>query len=252
MARQESMEPFDTRYHTSPVSHLRKIVYLNCALLLCTLASAQMKLAPVYNAPIELSDDLSKLDVHQLSTDWTAWLEQMKAVNRVMAPFSEERTFAFRKKAKRYEGVFRKSIDGSVSLVYSQPQAMALHVGEDFAFYRKGEGGAVRSIPQSSSQSDALAVFPQLMAMDLAAMSAYYEIFGALAGESWRLVLIAKVDASIEMPYERVALRGIGTDVASIELVKSEKQGIVITLEEAVYPETFSEEEQARYFFTAE
>lgn len=195
--------------------------------------------------------DLKVLDVAAPDAAWQSLFDSMHAVERVAAPFVEARTFAFRKKPKQYRGVFRKEADGRVSLAYIEPEAIALHIGEDFAYYRKGEG-TVRRIPQSNSQGDALALFPKLLNFDLVSISEFYEISGALDGEVWQLAFDVKADLDEEVPYQYMRVTGLGTAVTSIELSKSAKQQILIEMGEPVYPEFYLPQIKEAYFFRPE
>jgi len=192
---------------------------------------------------------LAPLDVASPGAEWRALFDSMQAVDRVAAPFEEARSFAFRKEPKRYRGIFRKEADGRVSLAYTEPEAMALHLGEGFAYYRKG-GGAVRRIPQSNAQSAALALFPQLLNFDLVPIAEHYAIFGSLEGERWRLRFEAKEASADELPYQAMEIQGQGTAVRRIELSKSEAQRIVIEMGDPVYPEFYLPEARAAYFFS--
>jgi hypothetical protein len=192
---------------------------------------------------------LSTLNPLDLDADWQALIESMHAVERVAAPFVEARTFAFRKEPKQYRGVFRKDADGRVSLAYTEPEAMALHMGEGFAYYRKGEG-AIRRIAQSNSQGAALALFPQLLNFNLPSIAEFYEIAGALEGDAWTLVFSAKPD--LELPYQKMSITGLGIVVKRIELSKSETQQVLIEMGDPVYPEFYLPEAKAAYFFRLE
>jgi hypothetical protein len=192
---------------------------------------------------------LAPVDVASLDADWQALFESMHAVDRVAAPFEEARSFSFRKEPKRYRGVFRKDVDGRVSLAYTEPEKMALHLGEGFAYYRKGDG-AIRRIPQSNAQSEALALFPKLLNFDLVPIADYYAISGTMEGDAWKLRFEAKDASADELPYQAMEIRGQGTAVQRIELSKSETQVVLIEMGDPVYPEFYLPEAKAAYFFT--
>ncbi len=194
---------------------------------------------------------LPPLDVAHLDAEWSALFDEMETVVCVAAPFTEERFFAFRKEPKVYQGFFRKSEAGSVSLAYTEPEVMALHIGEGFAYYKKGDG-AVRSIPQSDDASGALAIFPALLGLDFEALSAYYDIRGECVEKRWQLVLEAKAELEGTMTYARIEVEGDGRAVQRIELLKSAKQRIVIVMGEPVYPEFYVPTIKAKYFFRPE
>ena len=209
------------------------------------------------NAGDSSADEVSEavrwvpMDASNLDPEWRMLFERMRSVERVSAPFVEERYFSFRKKPKVYHGVFRKSTDGSVSLAYSDPEVMALHVGEGFAFYRKGEG-PVRRIPQGHGRGELLEVLPRLLRLDLAKLTDDYELMGAWEETSWRLRLIAKRQALDSLPYSRIELGGEDAAVRRIELCDAGEQRIVIELGQPVYPEFYSQKSRADYFFHTE
>lgn len=192
---------------------------------------------------------LAPLDLGALDADWRALFDSMQAVDRVAAPFEEARSFAFRKEPKRYRGVFRKDVGGRVSLAYTEPEEMVLHLGEGFAYYRK-EGGTVRRIPQSHSQGEALSLFPKLLNFDLEPITGHYAISGSMEGERWHLRFEAKEGPAGAVPYEQMEIMGLGTAVLRIELSKSETQRILIEMGDPVYPEFYLPEAKASYFFS--
>lgn len=188
------------------------------------------------------------LDLEALDDDWQALFESMQSVGRVAAPFEESRSFTFRKEPKRYRGVFRRAADGRVSLAYTEPKEMVLHIGEGFAYYRKG-AGSVRRIPGSNTQASALALLPDLLNFELETVAQYYEISGQPGTTDWHLVFKAKTGAEDELPYRRMELTGSGTVVQRIELSKSESQQIIIELGDPVYPDFYLPQAKADYFF---
>jgi hypothetical protein len=212
------------------------------------LAVASCVVIAVHANEIEIDQSLQAIDVSALDADWQALFDLMHAVDRVEAPFVEARRFAFRKKPKQYRGVFRKDIDGQVSLAYTEPEVMALHIGDGYAFYRTAEG-RVRRIPQSNSQSDALALFPQLLNFDFAGVATFYEITGELIGGRWQLVFEAKLDAA-DVAYQKMLISGKSTAVQRIELIKNAKQRVVIEMGNPVYPECYLPDIQETCFFS--
>lgn len=215
-------------------------------------ASSLVSILPAASSPDAISIvSLQPLMPAALDADWQALFESIHAVERVAAPFVEERTFAFRKKPKEYRGVFRKEADGRISLAYTEPEAMALHLGDDFAYYRKGEG-TVRRIPQSGSEVEALALFPKLLNFDLVSISEFYMISGVLKGDAWQMAFDAKTGLEKVLPYQHMRITGLGTEVQRIELTKSEKQQIVIKMGDPVYPDFYLPQIKAAYFFRTE
>lgn len=206
--------------------------------------------AQVLNAD-SLSEDtsLQPLDVAHLNAEWVALFAQLHAVERVAAPFAEERFFAFRKTPKTYRGAFRKTEDGRVSLAYAEPEEMSLHLGDGFAYYRKSTG-SVRQIPSSNSQSEALALFPQLLNFNLKAIAEFYTIRGELNEAGWRLVFDAKDAFASELSYAHMKVAGVGIVMQRMELLKNAKQRIVITMGDPVYPEFYLPEIKEKYFFS--
>ena len=194
---------------------------------------------------------LQPLNPVALDADWQILIDQMHSVERVAAPFVEERTFAFRKKPKQYRGVFRKEADGRVSLAYAEPEAIALHLGDDFAYYRKGEG-TMRRIPQSDSEVEALALFPKLLNFNLVSIAEFYAISGVLQDDAWQLAFDAKTESEEVLPYQHMRITGLGIEVQRIVLSKSEKQQVVIEMGDPVYPDFYLPQIKAAYFFRPE
>lgn len=192
-----------------------------------------------------------RLEVDRLELGWADLFGRMAAVGAIRAEFTEERFFRFRIEPKRYEGEFRKSAEGSVSLAYTEvdadADALAVHVGPDFAFYRKADGSVSR-IPAASSQRDMLALFPWLVSMQVNKLAEVYDFYGKFdGGGAWRLVLVERADASTD--YGRIYLAGHGPQVSEIVLQRSPRQKVRIEMRAVEYPEAFDAEERARFFF---
>jgi hypothetical protein len=199
-------------------------------------------------AELEPAADWPPLSLEALSPEWEALLAELHAVERVAAQFVEKRYFSFRKSPKLYRGVFHKDIGGSVSLAYIEPEKMTLHLGEGFAYYRKGDG-AIRSIPHGRDENQTLALFPQLLNFDLEGISEQYELFGDVNDGRWNLFFKAKAALEAEMPYRWMEVSGRGSAVKVIKLSKGEKEGVLIEMGDAVYPEFYLPEAREAYFF---
>lgn len=196
-----------------------------------------------------LTQDVAPLDIEAPGPEWQALLDTMRATERVAAPFVEHRSFAFRKEPKQYAGVFRKESDGRISLAYTEPEAMALHIGDDFAYYRKGDG-SIRRIPESKAQQASIRLLPKLLNFDLHSMAQQYAIAGGFDGESWLLVFTAKAD--VDVPYREMRINGLGAAVESIELLKSSRQKVRIQMGDPVYPDFYLPHTKEAYFFSLE
>ncbi len=191
------------------------------------------------------------LDAGNLEMGWSHLFRELRMVGNVRAAFTESRSFAFRKEPKLYRGVFRKSSEGAVSLAYTGAEAMAVHVGADYAYYRKSGDADVRRIPESSSRRGSLALFPSLVNLDIQALAQTYDLYGDFTSEGgWRLQLVAKPESDVD--YERIDLTGTAREVNGIDLYKSARSSIRIRMDAAEFPEAFSEAEVADYFFEPE
>ena len=220
--------------------------YLYSFLLSSLLFTCHPSVASV--AELEPSADWPPLYLEALSPEWEALLAKLHAVERVAAPFEEKRYFSFRKSPKLYRGVFHKDVGGNVSLAYTEPQKMTLHLGEGFAYYRKGDG-AIRSIPHGRDENQTLALFPQLLNFDLEGISEQYDLFGEMNDGRWNLFFKVKPALEGEVPYRWMEVLGQGSEVKAIKLSKGEKEGILIEMGDAVYPEFYLPEAREAYFF---
>jgi hypothetical protein len=224
----------------------RYICSLSISALLCV---CHYSLAGV--ADLEPSGDWPPLRVEALPPEWNALFDQLHEVERVAAPFIEKRYFSFRRSPKLYRGVFHKDVGGHVSLAYTEPEKMVLHLGEGFAYYRKG-AGAIRSIPHGRKENDALALFPRLLHFDLAAISEQYEVFGGMSDGQWHLFFKAKAAVEDATPYRWMEVSGQGAAVKQIKLSKGDDEGIFIEMGDAAYPEFYLPEARESYFFQPE
>jgi len=189
-----------------------------------------------------------QLDLQQLEPKWHELFERLRGVENIQAKFVEQRFFRFRQAPKSYVGEFRKSADGAVSLAYTDPRkAMVVHVGESYAYYRKDDED-VAAIPNMSSQRESLGLFPVLVGMRFEVLAQLYDLYGNYDTEDgWMLVLQQKDEAEVD--YRRIGLTGTARTVLEIELQKSPKQRIQISLSEVEFPAGFDDQERSLYFF---
>ncbi len=184
-----------------------------------------------------------------LELGWRDLLEKLQGVENIQACFREERFFRFRKEPEIFHGLFRKAGE-SVGLAYEDAeQPFRVHVGPDFAYYRKADG-PVRSIPELSSQRSAIALLPALIQMDLGKLSEVYELFGEFGEDhTWQLTFLEKESAAESVDFGRIVVGGTGGLVREIVLVKSSGARIHIHLSDIEFPEAFGEDARAFSFF---
>lgn len=195
--------------------------------------------------------DANRLEMASLPTEWDLLLQELHAARCVKAQFQEARYFKFKTEPQLYDGVFRKAADGSISLAYQSGSSMALHVGPDFAYYRKGDGAA-KPIPGFASRKGSVSILPALLSLNLEALSEQYHVYGRMDTSSggWELRLVEREDASSDLDYEQIELSGVRTALQTILLRKGAMRSIQIELEAPEFPENFSAEIKEQYFFT--
>jgi len=189
------------------------------------------------------------LNFDALTPSWQELLSTLHEVEYVAAPFTEARHFKFKTEPQRYTGVFRKASNGAVSLAYEDGSSMALHVGDGYAYYRKGDGPA-KAIPDFASKRDSVSLLPSLLGLKLEDLNTVYTVYGRLeSGNAWELRLVERPEVEMDLTYEQIDVTGQGPVVETIVLRKGAMRSIEITLESPEFPESFSSEVMEAYFF---
>lgn len=169
-----------------------------------------------------------------------AWFAERPTVQ---AEFEERRRFPFRKEPVVLQGEVRVSRERGLSLRYTSP--------EERVVILDGQGVLVRDARGQQAPPDARAEAGQrallhVLRMDLAALEKEFEVFGGRHGERWELRLAPR-DAGLRRAIGEIIVDGERAEVRRIELRRSERQHITITMANARAAE-FGDGDVKRFF----
>lgn len=160
--------------------------------------------------------------------------------------FEEQRIFPFRNTPIVLTGDIRLLPERGLSLSYlgAKPQIVIID--------RKGvlvrdEHGLERSAPSDPRAEAATSALFQILQFDLPALAKTFVLHGRRDGEAWTLGFEPR-DATLGNLIGRVIVQGESGRLDHINLVKSDKQRIDISIRETQEDVAFSAEELKRFF----
>jgi hypothetical protein len=176
--------------------------------------------------------------------EWRELVERFARKPDVTANFEESRVFPFRAEPVVLRGEVRVSGTKGLSLHYTAPQERTIILDADGMLVRETAGQKTTPVdPRANAANEALR---HILRLDFAKLAESYELYGRREGEAWSLVLVPR-DAGTRRAIGNIHVAGSGETVRQIELRRSAKQHIDITMSEP-RPVTFTAEELKRYF----
>lgn len=161
-----------------------------------------------------------------------------------MAKFDEARWFPFRKKPVTLEGNVRVSRTRGLSLEYTKPDARIVILDEAGVLVRDATGQQLPPDPRAAAGNRALL---NVLRLDFAALEKEFEVYGRRTGDAWSLTLVPRTE-DMRRAIGNIHVSGGGVAVKTIELRRSAKQHIDITMAAHQAPIAFTAEEMKRYF----
>jgi glycosyltransferase involved in cell wall biosynthesis len=205
-------------------------------LLLCFSLARAAETDPLVNA------------AHQIAADAPAWSELAAGFARnpdVTADFSERRFFPFKKEPVELKGEVRVSASRGLSLHYTAPEDRTVILDEKGVLIRAPAGEkAPPSDPRAAAANEALM---HLLRFDFAALEKDFELYGQREAAAWTLVLVPRTD-QLRRTVGRITAAGEAATIRHIEIRRTPKQAIEITIEAPKPLVAFTADELKRFF----
>lgn len=225
------MPPADTP--SRPAAASRLVAALLALLAFLPLAHASERV-PVHSA-------------HHLNADDPRWRElaaQFAQQPDVVATFTEQRFFPFRREPVALAGEVRVSRLHGLSLHYTQPEDRIVILDDHGVLVRDASGEQLPPDPRAAAANRALL---HVLRFDLPALTRDFEIYGRRDATRWSLTLVPHA-ADLRRSLGHIHVSGRGGFVEAIELRRSAKQHIDIALTIVRAPANFTAKETQRYF----
>ena len=185
---------------------------------------------------------------HQIATDAPAWHDLATAFAHkpdVTATFTEQRFFPFKKAPVELNGKVRVSASRGLSLQYLEPEKRTVILDEKGVLIRAPAGEkAAPSDPRAAAANEALL---NLLRFDFPALEKDFELYGEQIGATWTLVLVPRTDA-LRHSIGRITATGEGATIRHIEIRRTARQAIEITIDPPQPPAPFTAEELKTFF----
>lgn len=177
---------------------------------------------------------------------WRSLFERLAPQKARHSKFEERRTLPFLKTPIVLTGEIRISPDRGLSLHYQgeKPQVMIM---DQKGVLMRDERGRERAAPADARADAATSALFQILRFDLPALAKSFVIHGRRDGDAWTLGFEPR-DANLVRLIGSVIVQGEAGRVDRIEMVKSEKQRIDISITETKENVTFSADELKRFF----
>ena len=197
--------------------------------------------------PATETDPLVKPE-HRLAPEAPAWRELTATFSRhpdITANFTERRFFPFKKEPVELAGEARVSVARGLSLHYTTPENRLVILDEQGVLLRAAQGEkAPPADPRAAGANEALR---QVLRFDLAALAKDFELYGERDGDSWNLTLVPRTDAA-RQGIGRISVLGDAAVVRRIELRRTAKQAIEISIDVPRSTAPFTPEELKAFF----
>ncbi|MDI1250682.1 MAG: glycosyltransferase [Lacunisphaera sp.] len=164
----------------------------------------------------------------------------------ITADFTERRHFPFKQEPVELQGEVRVSSKRGLSLHYTAPTETTIILDEQGLLLRAASGEQARPAdPRAAAANEALR---HLLRFDLAALARDFELFGQRdAGPAWTLVLVPRTE-TLRRSVGRITAAGEAATIRRIEIRRSARQAIVITIDMPRPPAAFTADELKRFF----
>ncbi len=164
----------------------------------------------------------------------------------VRSSFTENRWFPFRRVPVVLHGEMRFSRDWGLSLHYARPEERTLVADRQGLVLRDGAGRS-RTIRPDESTPDIGGTLVPILRFDEADLYQRFRVFGAWAGESWRLEFLPR-SAAVARWVGKISVEGRGRTVLRIEFRRSANQRIEIEIDSTATGVVFGPAERQRFF----
>jgi glycosyltransferase involved in cell wall biosynthesis len=185
---------------------------------------------------------------HQLPPSAPAWSDLIGAFARnpdTTAYFSEQRFFPFKKEPVELRGEARVSTAHGLSLHYTTPDERTVILDDQGVLIRAPAGEkAPLADPRAAAANAALL---NVLRFDFAALEKDFELYGRRDGTDWTLGLVPRTE-TLRRSVGRITVAGKDATVSRIEIRRSAKQAIVITIAAPRSTAAFTPDELKQFF----
>jgi hypothetical protein len=185
---------------------------------------------------------------HLLAPEAPAWSDLVGAFAHnpdIAADFTEHRLFPFKKDPVVLKGEVRVSAARGLSLHYTAPEERTVILDAHGVLVRAGGvESALPADPRAAAANDAML---HILRFDFGALEKDFELYGRRDGAEWTLVLVPRTE-TLRRSVGRITVSGRTATVRRIELRRSPKQCIEISIEPPRPAADFTAEELHRYF----
>lgn len=181
---------------------------------------------------------------HRLPPAAPAWRDLCDAFARnpdTTADFTERRFYSFKKDPVALTGEVRISPTRGLSLHYTAPEVRTVILDAQGMLIRTPTGEkAAPSDPRATAANDALR---NILRFDFAALEKDFELYGRRDGETWSLALVPR-----SAGLRRIMVAGEGATIRRIEIHRTARQIIEISIAAPRPAAAFTLEELQRFF----
>lgn len=177
---------------------------------------------------------------------WRELFDQLAPQKTRHSKFEERRIFPFRTTPVVLKGEIRLSPAHGLSLNYLGAKLQIVIVDQKGVLMRD-ERGRERAAPADSRADAATSALFQILRFDLPALAKTFIIHGRRDGDAWTLGFEPR-DAALAGLLGSVVVQGENARVDRINMIKSEKQRIEISISETKDDVRFTLEELKRFF----
>ena len=185
---------------------------------------------------------------HQIAPDAPAWRDLAIAFAHkpdVTALFTEQRFFPFKKTPVELKGEVRVSASRGLSLHYTDPENRTVILDEKGVLVRAPAGEkAAPADPRAASANEALL---NLLRFDFPALEKDFKLYGEQDAAKWTLVLVPRTDA-LRHSVGRITATGEGATIRHIEIRRTARQAIEISIDPPQPPASFTAGELKTFF----
>lgn len=178
----------------------------------------------------------------------TAWSDLTDAFARhpdTTAEFTERRFFPFKREPVELQGEVRVSAARGLSLHYTQPDERTVILDDQGLLIRAAAGDrAAPTDPRATAANDALR---HILRFDLAALEKDFELFGQREGGGWILELLPRTEG-LRRSVNRITVAGEAAAIRRIEIRRTPRQAIEISIAPPRPPVAFTTEELKKFF----
>jgi glycosyltransferase involved in cell wall biosynthesis len=177
--------------------------------------------------------------------EWQELAAEFARKGDVVADFTELRKFPFKREVVELTGEVRVSAGRGLSLHYQTPTDHTVILDAAGILVRAPSGqSAPPADPRAAAANRALL---KLLHFDLAGLAEDFVLTGSRSGLAWELRLEPRSD-ELRRSIGRITTNGIGATIRQIEIRRSEKQFVFITISPPRPPAPFTADEVKTYF----